>query len=186
MSAFVLVAILVVAVAGAGAWDVSRALRIGRRLRGARVVTCPETGHAAGVDIDVAHAVATGLIEHAPSVRLKHCSRWAARGRCQELCLHEAETIANTTRAIVDRALKGRLCTFCRRPIEEPAFLDHYAALRLEDGTTVAWPDIEPERLRHTLAAHAPVCWDCHIAETFRRLYPALVTDRPARLAAPR
>jgi hypothetical protein len=67
-----------------------------------------------------------------------------------------------------------------------PAFLDHYAALRLEDGTTVAWPDIEPERLRHTLAAHAPVCWDCHIAETFRRLYPALVTDRPARLAAPR
>jgi len=26
---------------------------------------------------------------------------------------------------------------------------------------------------------YQPVCWNCHVAETFRRLYPEMAADRP-------
>jgi hypothetical protein len=184
MNMITLVVVVLFAFVGAwAAWGCSRAVRIVRRLRGLRVVTCPETGRPAGVTIDVAHAVTSGLIEHAPKVRVKSCSRWAERGRCDERCIKEAEEPTNTTRAIVERMLTGTPCAFCRRPIVQTAFLDHYAALLQPDGTTVEWPAVAPERLRGALSTDPPVCWDCHIAETFRRLYPELVTDRPSRHA---
>ena len=172
----VLLAVLVCAWA---AWDVTRALRIARQLRGVRVVTCPETGHPAVVAIDVCHAIASGLDERAARIRLRACSRWAERGRCDEPCSCEAAALARTPRAIVERLLKGKPCVFCRKPIEHVAFLDHYPALLQSDGTTIAWPEIPLERLQERLGTQRPVCWDCHITETFRRRYPELVTDRP-------
>ena len=30
------------------------------------------------------------------------------------------------------------------------------------------------------MGTHLPVCWNCHIAESFRREHPELVVDRPA------
>ena len=162
-------------------WDVTRALRISRQLRGDRVVTCPETGRPTAVTIDVRHAVASGLVEHAPAIRLRTCSRWNERGRCDEPCIQEAAEPASTTRQIVERALKGRACAFCGKKIERAAFLDHYAALLQPDLTTIEWPEVPPERLREALITHPPVCWDCHVAEAFRRQYPELVTDRPWR-----
>jgi hypothetical protein len=59
------------------------------------------------------------------------------------------------------------------------AFLDHYAAFLQPGGRTIEWPQVPPERLRDTIEACPPVCWNCHIAETFRRMHPELVTDRP-------
>jgi hypothetical protein len=170
-------------VCGWAAWDVIRALRISKRFRGERVVTCPETGCPAAVTIDVRHALASGLVEHAPRIRLQSCSRWNERGRCDGPCVEEAAAPASTTRAIVDRAIRGKSCAFCGKIIERTASLNHYAAFLLADRTTVEWPDVAPERLRETIAVSAPVCWDCHIAETFRRRYPELVTDRPWRRA---
>jgi len=120
------------------AWTVARALRIARHLRGARVVTYPETGRPA-----------------------------------------EAAAPASTPRAIVESALKGESCAFCRKPIEDVAFLGHYPALLQSDRTTIAWPDVPLERLRDSLRSQRPVCWNCHVTETFRRRYPELVTDRP-------
>jgi hypothetical protein len=156
-----------------------RALRIARQMRGARVVSCPETGHLAGVAIDVRHAVASGLIGHAPHVRLCACSRWSERGRCDEPCAWEAADPGSTTRAIVERALTGKACVFCGKRLEGVAFLDHYVALLQPDLTTIEWPQIPAERLRESLINQPPVCWNCHVAETFRRRYPELVTDRP-------
>lgn len=179
-----IVIVLLAALACAwAAWDATRTLRIARQLRGARVVTCPETGLPAVVAIDVRHAVASGLGERLPQLRLRACSRWVDRGRCDEPCLCEAAAPASTPRAIAERALTGKACVFCRTPIERVAFLDHYAALRQLDGTTIAWPDVPPERLRQSLITQQPVCWDCHVAETFRRRYPELVTDRPSARA---
>jgi hypothetical protein len=63
----------------------------------------------------------------------------------------------------------------------DPAFLDHYTALLADDGTTIEWPDVPAERLPAALRTQPPVCWNCHIAETFRRLHPELVTDRCSR-----
>jgi hypothetical protein len=30
------------------------------------------------------------------------------------------------------------------------------------------------------LGRHWPVCWSCHMSETFRRAHPELVVERPA------
>jgi hypothetical protein len=163
------------------AWDVIRARRISKRFRGARVVTCPETGHPAAVTIDLRRAVASGLVGQTPRILLRTCSRWSQRGTCDALCVDEAAEPASATRAIVDRAIKGRPCAFCGRIIERTAFLDHYPAFLQADHTTVEWPQVAPERLSETARTRPPVCWDCHVAETFRRQFPELVTDRPWR-----
>jgi hypothetical protein len=172
----VLLALLSAAIA---VWTAVRALRIAAQVRGARVVTCPETGRPAGVAIDVRHAVRSGLGAHAPGLRLRACSRWSERGHCDELCVWEAADPGSTTQAIVERALAGKGCVFCGKRLERVAFLDHYAALLQPDRTTIEWPQIPVDRLRESLATQQPVCWDCHVAETFRRRYPELVTDRP-------
>jgi hypothetical protein len=155
------------------------ALRVIRGLRGPRVVMCPDTGLAVGVRIDLRHAIKTGLRRDAPCVRLSACSRWVERGRCDERCARQAADPASTPRAIVTRGMTGQPCSYCGRRIESVAFLDHYAAFLQPDGSTIEWPHVPPERLPETIAARPPVCWDCHIAETFRRTHPELVTDRP-------
>lgn len=160
-------------------WEITRAVRIARHLRGARVVTCPETGRPTAVSIDVRHAMASGIDGQAAGLRLRACSRWAERGRCDELCICEAALSGSTPLAIVERVLRGKACHFCRKPIEHVAFLGHYPALLQADGTTIPWPDLPLERLQESLGTLRPVCWDCHIAETFRRRFPELVTDRP-------
>src|SRR6266576_3849706 len=50
----------------------------------------------------------------------------------------------------------------------------------LEAVALLEWNEIPLEHLQQTLSTHWPVCWNCHIAETFRRRHPELVTDRPA------
>ena len=184
MSTTTFVLVLLVAFVGTWvAWDTARAVRIWTRLRGGRVVTCPETGRPAGVQIDVGHAVATGLVEHAPAIRLSSCARWPERGRGQEPCIDEAQDPGRSAAALVSRALTGKPCVYCGQPIANPSFLDHYAALRRKDGTTGEWPDGATAELPAALADGEPVCWNCHVAETFRRTYPELVTDRPWRRA---
>ena len=175
---FVIVPVAALACAWA-AWEATRALRIARRLGGKRVVTCPETGRPSVVAIDLLHAIRSGHGEPAPPLRLRACSRWTDRGRCDEQCIYEAAAPDSTPRAIAEGALTGKACVFCRKPIERVAFLDHYPALLQSDGTTIAWPEVPLEGLLHRLITQPPVCWDCHVTETFRRRYPELVTDRP-------
>jgi hypothetical protein len=175
----VVIVLLAALVCAWAAWTVARALRIARHLRGARVVTCPETGQPAVVAIDVRHAVASGLDEQVAPLQLRACSRWPERGGCNEPCISEAAAPASTPRAIVESALKGEPCAFCRKPIDDVAFLGHYPALLQSDRTTIAWPDVPLDRLRDSLRSQRPVCWNCHVTETFRRRYPELVTDRP-------
>jgi hypothetical protein len=175
----IVVVVLAALVCAWAAWDVTRALRIGRQLRGARVVTCPETGRPAVVAIDVRRALRSVLGARAPEMRLRDCSRWAERGRCDEACVCDAVAPTSVPRRIVEDGLKRKPCVFCGKPIEHVAFLDHYPALLQPDGTTIAWPDVPPDSLRDALRNQRPVCWNCHVTETFRRRYPELVTDRP-------
>ena len=165
-----------------GIWGIVkaiRALRVIRDLHGPRVVTCPETGQSATVHVDLRHAGTIALGQHPSGVRLSACSRWAERGRCEEPCVGQATDPTSTPRAIVARAVSGTPCAFCGRAIECVAFLDHYAAFLRPDGRTIEWSQVPPERLRDTIPVCPAVCWDCHIAETFRRMHPELVTERP-------
>jgi uncharacterized protein (DUF58 family) len=54
-----------------------------------RPVTCPETNAEAGVTIDARHAATTAL-RGKQQFRLKDCTQWPARIRCNQECLAEA------------------------------------------------------------------------------------------------
>ncbi|MFZ0136552.1 MAG: hypothetical protein WAK89_05815, partial [Candidatus Sulfotelmatobacter sp.] len=46
------------------------------------------------------------------------------------------------------------------------------------DHQTIEWKELRPEQLPEVFSTHRPVCWNCHVAEKFRRLHPELVVDR--------
>jgi hypothetical protein len=48
-----------------------------------------------------------------------------------------------------------------------------------QQGQALPWQEVAPETLPQVLATHRPVCFDCYVAETFRRQHPELVIDNP-------
>jgi hypothetical protein len=168
-------ALAAVAVA-ALAWVVFSEVRTWRRLHGPRLVMCPETGRPAAVRLDVKHA-ALGILDGDQSLRLTDCSRWAERGRCDGPCAPEAGRAGSAVRQVAEAWFSSKTCVYCRKPVATQ-FLDHHAALLTPNGITIEWNELPPERLPDAMQTHLPVCWDCHIAETFRRKFPELVTDR--------
>jgi hypothetical protein len=148
--------------------------------RGKRLVTCPETRRPAAVEVNVFPAALSAGIFGEAKLRLKSCSRWPEREGCGQECLLQVELAPEDCliRTILDRWYRGRKCAYCGRPFGVVHWFDHKPALVTPEGVTVEWNQFSPERLSEILATHKPVCWDCHIAESFRREFPDLVTDR--------
>lgn len=55
---------------------------------------------------------------------------------------------------------------------------DRHPALLAPDRTAKQWNEISAERLPEAFETHLPICWNCYIAETFRREHPELVLNR--------
>jgi hypothetical protein len=159
-------------------------LRIYFESRGPRVVTCPATGAPAAVTVDARHLAVTS-VAGSPVLRLEACSRWPEDRDCAQACLAEIERAPNDclARVILTRWYAGKSCAFCRRRFGDISWLEQKPALLGPTCITVEWRDIAPEKLPNVLATHLPVCWNCHIAETFRREHPDLVVDRRRREA---
>jgi hypothetical protein len=167
----------------AAAW---RSVREYWRSRGTRVVVCPETRKFVAVELDAAHAAATAG-EGGPELRLRACTRWPERKDCDQACVHQIENAPDgcAVRAMLVDFYEGRTCALCGQPVGEIHWHDHKPVLlRLEDHRTFEWQDIAPESLPDALATHLPVCWNCHIAESFRLEHPELVLDRESKSAA--
>jgi hypothetical protein len=147
--------------------------------RGKRLITCPETQKPAAVNVAAGQA-AVGAFLSEPTLRLKECSRWPEREGCGQDCLQQIEADPENCVVwnIVSKWYEGKKCVFCRKPIGPLHHLDHAPALLGPDFRTVEWKDLRPEVLPDVFARCQPVCWNCHIAETFRRVHPQLVTDR--------
>jgi hypothetical protein len=84
--------------------------------------------------------------------------------------------------ATVKAWAEERRCVFCHGPLVESRVAGHHIALLEPGGITREWVDIASDRLPLALATCLPVCWNCHVAATFRRLHPELVTDRDERV----
>ena len=169
---------------GAAYWAIRPLVRTYLGYRGTRVVTCPETRAPAAVFVDAAFAAMSHASLGSPALRLSGCSRWPDRQGCGQECLAEIEAApeACLVRTIVERGYRGRTCGFCRRPFGDIGWADHKPALRAPDGETVQWSALRAEELTAVFTTHSPVCWNCHITETFRRRHPELVVEgRPAR-----
>lgn len=150
------------------------------RLRGARVVTCPETRTPAAVTIDREHAALTAVWEK-PDLKLATCTRWPERRNCDQDCVAEILESGRETRpaTIAARFFERRRCTICGHAIDPidtaavpPGVFDPSAR------RVVAWDEVPPERLRAVFETHRPVCANCTLAESFRRRFPDLVVDR--------
>lgn len=149
------------------------------RYRGKRLITCPETQKAAAVDVAAGEA-AVGAFLTEPTLRLKECSRWPERAGCGQDCLQQIEADPQSCLVwnIVSKWYEGKECVFCHKPISALHHIDHAPALLGPDFKTTEWKDLRPEELPEVFSRYQPVCWNCHVAETFRRMHPQLVTDR--------
>jgi hypothetical protein len=150
------------------------------KFRGTRLITCPETKAPAAVEVDARHAAATAALGR-PSLRLQDCSRWPGRRGCGQECLKQVEAAPADclVRTILTRWYQGKVCALCRRPFGDVAWSLNKPALMNAGRETFEWHEVRPEELPGVLATHQPVCWNCHLAESFRRRHPDLVVDRP-------
>jgi hypothetical protein len=136
-------------------------------VRDKRIVTCPETHQPVGLNVNHRFVVTT-------------CTRWPEREGCDQACTAEVRDSPEETlvRTIVTRWYSERLCIYCDQPIEAISGSAVVPALRSPDGVLREWRDVSPEDLPALLETSAAVCARCELAESFRRDFPQLVTDR--------
>jgi len=150
------------------------------RARGKRLVTCPENEQTVAVEVDARHAALTGATGR-PHLRLTECTRWPEKQGCGQQCLRQIENSPDgcLVRNFVAEFYAGKACVLCGRDLTEKDWLEHGPAFRAPDRVTVEARFVAAENLPEILKTHSPVCWDCHIAETFRAKRPDLVVERP-------
>ncbi len=172
-------------VALVGAFYLAIAVRTWWRFRGTRVVTCPETRRAAGVTLDVGHAMASAVWERT-DLRIATCSCWPERSGCEEACVSQIEASPSGTsaRTMAARFFEGRTCVLCQRRIPpltgaalQPGFMD------TRTREVVPWTRVAAPDLPDAIATRRPLCADCTLAESSRDPYP--VTYRRVRSGPP-
>ena len=178
MANFILAAIAIL-LAGGIAFSLYLSIRTYSKYRGKRLLTCPETHNPAAVHVDVAKAARTVFFGK-EQVRLDQCSRWPERQNCGQDCLSQvhADPQACLVWNIVANWYKGKSCAYCQKPFTEMHWHDRHPALLSPERVAKQWNEIPPETLPKVFETYLPVCWDCYIAETFRRQNPDRVLDR--------
>jgi hypothetical protein len=149
--------------------------------RGTRIVTCPENGSPAIVEVDALHAALTSVMG-SPDIRLEACSRWPLKENCGQECLANLGLPSDClVRGVLMKWYTGKSCIFCGQQFEAVHWIDHKPALQSPEGSLVEWSQIQMENLDKVLGSYLPVCWDCYIAQSFREEHPELVVYRPWR-----
>jgi hypothetical protein len=179
-STMLALAIAAAVVVAAGVLSLVLVVKNYLKYRGESVVNCPETRKPAGVRLNAIRAALQSLSGRRGTVRLEQCSRWPEREQCGQECVsqiqHDSELCHVS--AIAEQWYAGRACTLCGKPIAGIHWDDQPPALINEEHYTLLWNEVRPENLQQTLETHLPICWSCHMAETFRRRFPARVADR--------
>jgi hypothetical protein len=147
---------------------------------GSRVIVCPETGKQAMVEVDTRRAALTSLVGHT-DIRLESCWRWPLKEDCGQECLLQLDVAPEDclVRSVLTKWYRGKQCTFCQRSFAEIDLTDHQPALFTPEGITVEWAEVPMSAVTEAMATYQPVCWNCHIAQTFYHERPDLVVERP-------
>lgn len=161
--------------------SVHAALRAYKLYGGIRVMACPESGQTAAMEVDALHAALTAALGR-PRLRLRSCSRWPERRDCGSDCVKSFELAPEEglARTILTRWYRERSCVFCGNPFGEIQWSEFEPGLVSRDGRTFECSEVPVEILPDVLATHKPVCWSCHVVETFRRANPDVFVDHPA------
>ena len=148
---------------GLGFWRFAVAIR---KFRGKRLVTCPESGEPAAVDLTTWHAAWTAVFRR-PTLRLRDCSQWRTRPRCGQPCLSQIQAAPEDCliRNLLTKWYEGKSCVCCGKPVGKIDWL-HKPCFMSPQQRIYEWEDIQPEKLPLALKTHQPVCWICLVAET--------------------
>lgn len=147
--------------------------------RGKSVVACPEIQAPVEVQIDSTLAAITHVLG-SPVFVLSDCSRWPERKSCGRECLDQIDAAPEEclVRHLIADWYDGKVCALCAKPFGRISWHDHKPKLLTPDGDIRSWDDLPATKLHKFLPNYLPLCWNCSIAETFRREHPGLVTDR--------
>ncbi|HTW56781.1 MAG TPA: hypothetical protein VMD99_01480 [Terriglobales bacterium] len=183
ISVLTIVVVVLMLAAGLFVLHATPAIRAYFDYRGKRLIKCPETHTTEAVEVAAGEA-AVGAFLNEPTLHLRQCSRWPEREHCGQQCLQQIEIDPENCLVwnIVSKWYEGKACVFCHKQFGPLHHLDHVPALLTPDHETIEWKCIRPQQLPEVLETHRPVCWNCHVAETFRRLHPELVVDRELEL----
>ena len=149
------------------------------RVRGERLVVCPETNLPVAVKVNVGYAIASTLWDQ-PELRLTSCSRWPERQDCDQPCVHQIETAPNETSPQVIAAdfFGKEHCTICGLPIGAPARTTRQPGFMNPASREVdTWDSLPVQDLPRAMTAWRPLCANCTEAESFREMAPARMTD---------
>jgi hypothetical protein len=142
------------------------------RMRGVRVVVCPETRQPAAITISATKAAISAVCEQ-PDLHVRTCSRWPDRKACNEACTAQVAAAPRDTLAfsIAKRWYAGKRCALCLEPIAplprsgtQPGLLNR--ALR-QPPDTITWRDVPAQELPAVLSTYLAVCARCHMREQF-------------------
>jgi len=174
----ILVAILIL-VLSAAVFALTMAIGTYIRFRGKRLITCPETLNPAAVHVNVARA-ARETVFGEPRIRLDQCSRWPERQDCGQECLSQVHADGDSCLVwnMVEEWYRGKSCVYCQKPFGEIHWHDHHPALLGPDRNAMQWNEIPSENLPAVFQNYLPVCWNCFVAETYRRQHPGQLVDR--------
>jgi hypothetical protein len=155
-------------------------VRVSRVFGGERIIICPETGKQAAVEVDVRRAAITSLLGQT-DLRLESCWRWPLQQDCGQECLLQLDVASADciVRSVLEKWYRDKKCAFCDRQFEDVQFIDHKPALLNPEGVTVEWRQVPISAVPEALRSYQPVCWNCHIARSFKRSHPDLVVERP-------
>jgi hypothetical protein len=154
-------------------------VRASQKFGGERVIICPETGKQAMVEIDARHAALSSLLGQT-DLRLDDCWRWPMKENCGQECLLQLDVADSNclVRSVLEKWYRDKQCAFCERPFEKIDLIDHKPALLSPEGVTIEWKQVPISEVTETMATCLPVCWNCHIAQEFRREHSDLVVNR--------
>jgi len=145
------------------------------------LVTCPETRKPAAVRVATFRAAISEFLNRGDT-KLSACSRWPERRDCDQDCVCQIERDPADHRVwnIASEWFTGKRCAYCRKPIDPLSHVDRApAVMRILDRRTVEWKDLPAEQLPAAFSECVPVCWGCHMTETFLRKFPGRAVVRP-------
>ncbi|MGB0034742.1 MAG: hypothetical protein WBP79_04625 [Candidatus Acidiferrales bacterium] len=149
------------------------------KYRGKMLITCPENLKTAAIKVATPRAGLRAFFGR-QRLDLSDCSRWPERKDCGQDCICQVVDDPESHRVwtIASQWYAGKKCAYCGKPFEALSHADRRPALRDPHGNTIEWDDLPAELLLEALEECQPVCWSCHIAQSFRREHPELVVDR--------
>jgi hypothetical protein len=99
---------------------------------------------------------------------------------CGQECLLQLDVAPDDclVRSVLTKWYRDQKCVFCERSFGEIDLTDHQPALFTTEGITVEWSEVPMSAVKDAMATYQPVCWNCHIAQTFYHEHPDLIVER--------